>query len=446
MNETKLLCEKLNRITVLTEQDKKQINCLILDFFAALLAGYKQNSDFSEKIADVVLGQGGKEESSVFMAKRKYPASVAAFMNSLYGHGAEMDDGNKQAMGHVGVHVIPAVLSLAEAEKISFEKVYPAIACGYEAYIRISAAAQPGLVNRCIHSTGMVGALACAVACAKLLELNDSQMESALSLACTMSSGLLTYTESQQMIKPINPAKAAETGVLAARFARAGVQGPYNALEGPHGWFKFATDAVDYEMLLGDCPHLKIHDCYIKLYPSCRHTHCGIDAALHIKKRNMDRNVKSVKVYIYPNAIKLAGLKFPKNQDETKFSIYYTLACALFYGEYGIDYMNISHLTQEVRELIGKIELISDESMENREKGIRGTKVTVVFEDGTQDEECVQVPKGDPENPLSYDEIVDKFKLCASDVLTEQQQLKVITYLNSISGEDYVNPEILFLA
>lgn len=446
MNETRLLCEKLNRISVLTEQDKKQIRCLLLDFFAAMLAGYKQNADFSEKIADVILGQRGTEESSVFMGKRKYPSSVAAFMNSLYGHGAEMDDGNKQAMGHVGVHVMPAVLSLAEAEKISFEKIYPAIACGYEAYVRISSAAQPGLVNRCIHSTGMAGALACAVACAKLLELSDLQMESALSMACTMSSGLLTYTESQQMVKPINPAKAAETGVLAAKFARAGVQGPFNALEGPNGWFRFATDSVDYKMLLEDCPHLKIHDCYIKLYPSCRHTHCGIDAALHIKKRNMDKSVKTVKVNIYPNAIKLAGIKYPENQDETKFSIYYTLACALFYGAYGIDYMDISHLTPEVRELIEKTELIPDESMENRDKGIRGTKVTVTFDDGTQDEEVVQVPKGDPENPLSYDEIVDKFRLCSSGVLSEQQQTKVITYLNTLSDEDYVNPEVLFLA
>ena len=81
------------------------------------LLDISKNKQFADGVEKVIFKQGGVEESSVLFGIKRIPARMAAFMNSLYGHGAELDDGNKKAMGHVGVHVIPAVLALAEAEK-----------------------------------------------------------------------------------------------------------------------------------------------------------------------------------------------------------------------------------------------------------------------------------------------------------------------------------------
>lgn len=445
MEISAILSQQLDSIKAVDENDKSQIKLLLLDYFAAAFAGYKQNKIFSDMVGQVVFSQGDNEEASVLLCERKLPSRSAAFMNSLYGHGAELDDGNKKAMGHVGVHVIPAVLSLAEAEKKTEDEVMLAIAVGYEAYIRISAAAQPGMVNRSFHSTGFAGAPACAVACAKLLGLDAVGIESAMSLACTMSSGLLTYSESQQMIKPINPAKAAETGVFAARLAQAGINGPANCLEGPHGWFKAAADTVDVSMITNEYDHLLIHECYFKLYPSCRHTHCGIEAAINIHNRIDVSQIERVKVYIYPNAIKLAGqIKHPKDADETKFSIHYTLACVLLYGEYGVDYMNPPKLNQDVLDMIERIELIPDETMENRERAIRGTRVEVLLNTGTSISETVLVPKGDPEKPLTRDDILEKLRVCSSGVVTEKQLEALINYITNFGGNEELNANLLF--
>lgn len=445
MEISAILSQNLNIIHALDEKDRMQVKLLLLDFFAASFAGFKQNKEFAAKVENVVLLQGGLSEASVLFKKEKYPARTAAFMNSLYGHGAELDDGNKKAMGHVGVHVIPAVLSLAEAENKTQEEVMLAIAVGYEAYIRISAAAQPGMVNRSFHSTGFAGAPACAVACAKLLGLDANGIESAMSLACTMSSGLLTYSESQQMIKPINPAKAAETGVFAARLAQAGIKGPANCLEGPHGWFKAAADTVDLSMIVNEYDHLLIHDCYFKLYPSCRHTHCGIEAAINIHNRIDVSQIEKVKVFIYPNAIKLAGqIKHPKDADETKFSIHYTLACGLLYGEYGVDYMNPPKLNQDILDVIDRIELIPDETMENRERAIRGTRVEVLLNTGTSISETVLVPKGDPEKPLTRNDILEKLRTCSSGIVTEQKLEKLISYIVNFGGNERIDARLLF--
>lgn len=447
LNVSRILCEKCYQINELSAQDVAQIKLLLLDFFAAAFAGYKQNDAFNRRVKKVILEQGGKEESSVLFFDRKLPARYAAFLNSLYGHGAELDDGNKKAMGHVGVHVIPAVLALAEAEGKTHDEIFKAIAAGYETYIRISAAVQPGLVNRCFHSTGMAGAPACAVACSKLLGLSAEEMESAMALACTMSSGLLTYSESQQMIKPINPAKAAETGVFAARLAQAGIKGPENALEGPHGWFRAVSDSADERMITDQYDHLLIHECYFKLYPSCRHTHCGIEAAVNLYGRVRDEinQIKSVNVYIYPNAIKLAGqIKFPKDPDETKFSIHYTLACALLFGKYGVDYMNPPCNSAALYDLIEKIRLIPDEKMEIWDKGVRGARVEVILQGGKRLEETVLVPKGDPEKPLSQKDIIEKLYICADGLSSEKQIEQLIKYITKMDKTVPFSPNKLF--
>ena len=440
MGITTDLARDLSQITALNERDREQLHTLIIDFFAAAYAGYQQNRAFNQAVEAVVLPQGGAEESFVLFQTRRLPARLAAFMNALYGHGAELDDGHKRAAGHAGVHLIPAVFALADKLGSSQEDVLLALATGYEAYIRISSASQPGLVRHGFHSTGMAGTLACAAACARLFHLNAQGLEDAVALATTMSGGLLSYGDSRPAIKPLNPGKAAENGVMAAMLANAGVQGPTEALEGPNGWFHAVTDQVDDSCLKG-AGHLMLHECYFKLYPSCRHTHCGIDAGIALHPKVQPKDITAVKVHIYPNAIKLAGIPYPKNQDETKFSIQYTLACALLNGSYGVADMDPPRMTADVVELIDKIQLIPEESMENKAKGIRGARVEVLLKDGKTLTQTVLVPMGDPENPLSRQDIIGKLKSCAKGQATEGELAQLVQDIDSLGGaEKFVNP------
>ena len=440
MGLTEKLARDLYEIRDLTDRDRDQLRTLIIDFFAAAYAGFKQNRAFNKAVEQVVLSQGGAEESHVFLTRKKVPARTAAFMNSVYGHGAELDDGNKKAAGHVGVHLIPAVFALADKLGSSNEDVLTALAAGYEAYIRISSAAQPGMVARGFHSTGMAGTPACAAACAKLYRLDANGIEDAVALATTMSGGLLSYGDSRPAIKPLNPGKAAENGVFAAMLAHAGVRGPSEALEGPNGWFHAVTDQVHEEYLKGS-DHLLLHDCYFKLYPSCRHTHCGIDAAVALHRKIDPEEIERVNVYIYPNAIRLAGIRIPADQDETKFSIYYTLACALLNGSYGIGDMDPPKLTPRVRALIEKTSLIPDPSMEDRSKGIRGTRVEAVMKNGETVTETVLVPRGDPEKPLTRDDIIAKLAVCAGEQADGDSLKRLVDASLAIGGDSaFINP------
>ena len=363
-------------------------------------------------------------------------------MNAVYGHGAELDDGNKKAAGHAGVHLIPAVFALADKLGSSQDDVLIALATGYEAYIRISSAAMPGMVKHGFHSTGMAGTLGCAAACARLYHLDAQGIEDAIALATTLTGGLLSYGDSRPAIKPLNPGKAAENGIFAAMLANQGVQGPTEALEGQNGWFHAVTDYVFEDMMEGS-DHLLLHDCYFKLYPSCRHTHCGIEAAVDLHSQIKDRlgEIEKVNVYIYPNAIKLAGIKMPKDQDETKFSIFYTLACGLKNGSYGIADMDPPNLSAEIVGIINKTELIPDEAMEDRKKNIRGARLEITMKNGEILGETVLVPKGDPEKPLTQEDIIDKLHVCSKGQTDNSTLSKLVDAIVRIGGEKtFVNP------
>ena len=440
MGLTSELSKDLYGIKQLSERDIEQLHLLITDYFAAAYAGFAINRAFNKAVEAAVITQGGIEESSVLFQNRKYPARIAAFMNSVYGHGAELDDGNKKAAGHAGVHLIPAVFALAEKLKSSNENVLLAIATGYEAFIRISSAAQPGLVNHGFHSTGMAGTLACAAACARLYQLDAQGIEDAIALATTMSGGLLSYGDSRPAIKPLNPGKAAENGLFAAMLASKGVRGPEEALEGQNGWFHAVTDHVDVSCLKGG-DHLLLHDCYFKIYPSCRHTHCGIDAGIALHRKLKDEDISEINVFIYPNAIRLAGIKKPENSQETKFSVQYTLACALHNGYYGIDDMDPTKADSRISELIEKICLIPDDSLEDKDKGIRGTKVEVIMNDGQRICETVLVPKGDPESPLNKEDILDKLRICAKGQTNDETLTALVGTIRQIKGKTlFSNP------
>ena len=360
----------------------------IADYFAASVAGYQINTAFNTVVLNVVKEEGGAAQSSVLFSDRKFPSSQAAFLNAAFAHGADMDDGNKQSAGHVGTHVMPAVFALAEQKRVSWGDVIVAIVIGYDFFNRIAGAAQPGLYNKGFHSTGIAGSIACAAACAKLLNLDYEGIYNSISMAAVQSSGLIIIDESAQHCKPINPANAARIGVLSALMAEKGLEAPRNPLESTKGWFHAFTDHVNDNVLFDGLGSVfTIDQSYIKQYPSCRHTHGCIDAIKNIRlslnKFGLTyKDINSILVKIYPNAIRSAGnIKYPHSAGEAKFSIYYAIAKTLLNGNFTLDDLSVTQ-DENLVVVVEKINLIEDVAMEDRSAGIRGCKVKAVLNNG----------------------------------------------------------------
>lgn len=446
MNAVQKLSEFISELKFDALDDKTIDYCklLLADYLTASAAGKSVNSFFNEAVSDVILGMEGTEECHTFFCDRKIPVMNAAFLNAVYCHGADVDDGHRGLMGHPGAPVISAVLAMAEKQKKTGKDVILAIVAGYEVCIRLGIAVQPELVNRGFHSTGVVGAVAAAAACGKLLELSSEKMENAMALAMTQAGGLLMVAESGQMSKPINPARAAQSGVLAAMLAAKNVQGSKNSLGSQKGFLHAYSGETDENLVIQNLGiDFMINGSYIKPYPSCRHTHGVINAAEALFNKYKDpEQIESVKVYIYPHAISIAGqIVEPKCIDDAKFSIHYALACALDNGSFGIsDLMQYEARLGKVRKLIETIQLISEETLENQETGVRGSRVEICLSDGTIEQVEILLPKGDPEYPFSWGDMTNKVKNTCEGVLdakSQEQLLEVVRTLdqkNDIMG------------
>ncbi|MCE5263689.1 MAG: MmgE/PrpD family protein [Deltaproteobacteria bacterium] len=400
---------------------------LILDQLASAMAGYKVNRVFNRAVLEVIGGMGGKPESTVLFGGGRIPAAHAAFINAVYGHGADLDDGNRIATGHPGVAIIPAVLSLAEAHGLGGKEAITAIVAGYDVYVRLGTLMMPAHFLKGFHSTGTIGAVAAGAASARVLGLAEDGVRRAISLAAVQASGLHEVSDSGQMAKPINPGNAARTGILSALLAKAGADAPRDPLEGDKGFLKAFADGPDWATLPDDLGRqFKIATCYIKLYPACRHAHAPIDAALRLREAGIagPAAIETITIHTYPSAIAIAGNIFePKNEDEAKLSITFATATALATGRFTLaDLKNAAQMSGEVKALIGKMRIVSDPALNDKEAGIRGARIDVVFKDGTDRSETVPLPKGDPEVPLQGNDMTEKLRSCASELLGEEAQ------------------------
>ncbi|MBM4313623.1 MAG: MmgE/PrpD family protein [Deltaproteobacteria bacterium] len=398
----------------------------LLDYLASAMAGYKINRIFNDALWNVIGGMGGKKESRVFFHNIKLPAPNAALLNAATGHGADMDDGNRTAQGHPGVAVIPVALALAEAHRLSGREAITAIVVGYDIFVRLATAINPSHLSRGFHTTGTVGTIAAGGAAAKALNLDLAKTRNALGFATLQAAGLLEVAESGQMAKPLHPAKAALNGILAARLSEAGAEGPREPLEGRKGFIRAFTDHVDLDILLKDLgKDFRISACYVKLYPACRHTHAAIDAASNLRSGGLPSPalLEKVKVYVYPAAINLTGTIYePKSEDEAKFSLAYTVATALTKGNFTLQDLDVARsFDPETRALVSKIEIVSDPLLESRAANIRGARVELVMKNGTTRQDEVKLPKGEPEVPVTFEDIEVKMASCAASVFPKDR-------------------------
>ena len=106
--------------------------------------------------------------------------------------------------------------------------------------------------------------------------------------------------------------------------------------------------------------------------------------------------------------------------------MHYSLAIALLKGHFNLGDLDISDIDEETLRVINNIELIVDPTMEDRDKGIRGSKVVVTTEDGGIFEKTVLIPLGDAANPLTWKDLEDKLSACSEGLLSEEKQKKLM--------------------
>ena len=362
----------------------------------------------------------------------------AALVNGAVGNILEMDDFHRAAIVHPGPVVIPAALAQAEALGSSAPDFLDAVVRGMEAMIRVGLSV--GRTHyRHFHTTATCGVFGAAVAAGSLLKLEPSKMADALGNAGTQASGLWQCRLEDTMSKQLHNGRAAQSGMLAAQLARHGFTGAHQILEGPLGfWSGLCPDARPDALLTNpDGPWL-IHECSFKPWPACRHTHPLIDAALVIRDRIKDGStIVSVRVSGYRDALLMCDQPSPKTPVEAKFSLQHAAAVVLQRGAPQLDDFDMGAVrSPEVAALRARVRLVEDAELSARYPEHFGAGLEVALDDGRVLVERRIDALGDPEIPLTQEQLLHKVRslLDASGTSAARRERLIVACLALADG------------
>ena len=424
-----------------------QAKKLILDLVGVSLAGYKL-MEFPRMVVGYMAGLGGTPEATIIQTKRKFPAINAAFANAAYAHALDMDDGHRFAASHPGTVIIPAALAAAELSKASTKELIVGIVVGYEIMIRIGMAINPSSLNRGFHATGITGSFGAAAAAASIIKLTREETIGALGLAGLQAAGILQVNHDLEgaKVKPINPARAAMSGLLSAILAKNGGKGPSEIFEGEDGFLKAFTDQVKKDLLTKDLgKNFEICNIYIKFYAACRHVHACVDAALKILYQNPIEisEIKRISAETYPAAIRLCNMTEVTPPSAGRFSIPFSIALALVKKDAGADkYSEENIKDHEIQSLSRKVGLSIGAKWEKWYPNKRGATVRIMDNNGKECSAEVDLAKGEPENPASREEIYNKFYVNATSLISEEEAKRlagVILDLENLKVADFTD-------
>lgn len=403
----------------------------IIDWFASLLPGTLVEPALSLRRAHVhELGLG--YSSLPGCATTALPAT-AAWINGGTSHAVEFDDIFRDAVYHPGCPTVSSALALAEHLQASGMQMLKAVTMGYEISTRIGVAVQPSHY-RYFHTTGTVGCFGAAAAAATLLAPGSAKVAAhALATSATFASGLQQAFRSDAMSKALHAGHAAWVGVTSAQGAASGVTGVLDILEGDVGfgkalagdtqWSK-ATEALGRRFNIKDIT-LKAHGC-------CGHTFAAIDGILALRTVHdlCIHDIESVEIYTYKAAIDVAGIRDPKSVFECKFSLPYVVAHAAKYGSVRISAFSDDRMADpEIRSLTARVALFADAVLTASFPVKRAARVRVILKGGRALEHFSPYRQGDPESPLTDEQIDDKFKELVSPVLGDGDAARLLERL-----------------
>jgi 2-methylcitrate dehydratase PrpD len=341
----------------------------------------------------------------VWGTEAKFTARSAALVTGIACHAFELDDSG--GCDHSGAVVLPAALAaLASADrKVSGAEFLLAVVLGYDIARRVLEACggyRPHNESGW-HSTATCGTFGAAVAAARLLGLDRKQTRDAIGHAASFSGGLWAFIHDGSQTKRVHAGRAAESGVLAALLARAGVSGPGHVFEDVWGGFfkTFAPASATPAALVADLgARWRIERVVVKPYASCRGTHAAIDAVGALMTENgIDATaIHSVHVQLSGFLDGMCGGRDVSQLASAQMSLPYALACRIVLGDVGLDaYAEHNRRDERLAAAMAKIVLAVDPAM----PGLDEPFVTIATTDGRSFRHRVTDALGSPTNPLS---------------------------------------------
>lgn len=379
------------------------------------------------------------DDSTVWASGARLPAAHAAMCNAYQTHCQEFDCVHEEAVAHVMTVVLPCAMAMAERSGgIDGKALITAVVLGVDVAAALGSAATSGLR---FFRPATAGAMGAAAAIGKLRGFDAETLLHAMSLTYGQVSGTMqAHTEGSGLLA-MQIGFNARNAVTACDLAAAGFTGPQNILEGPFGYFTLIEDGGDLS------PHIarlgkdwRITEVAHKPFPSGRATHGILDGCLSLQREYgfAAADVESIALSVPPLIRHLVG-RPPKTAMEINYarlSAAYVTACALFEPLTRADFNPAAYLRADRQDLANRISMSVRE--EDDPNDLAPIHVTISLTDGARLLQTVQHVYGCPENPMSRDAQVEKFRLCCSHAVKPLPKAKVDAMIAMIGDVEHV--------
>lgn len=415
----------------------QMVKTCLIDTIGVTIAGARDLKNKDDALMSIL---GGDKIICPIGSEMKTSLLNAIFLNGLNSHFLELDDGVRYGVIHPSAPLFSALLPVAQVNKVEWRHFLLGAICGYETSIRLASAMQPYHYSAGFHPTATCCTLGVAVGLAIMLGYTRDEVKNALSAASIASYGTLKVLEDVSELKPYNCAKAAVNGYIAMAMAKAGFVGPKDALGGDTGFLHMMASQYNEEILIGERNYFYVEKIYLKPYASCRHTHPEIEAAFIIRnKAGFDiRKIQDINVLTYNGVIGKHDNNEIFGESSARMSIPYSIAVALQTGKAGIAEFAPPYINDPF--VLGLNKMVTIKGNEELSKLVPDKRVailTVTQNDGKKFTCKVEYPKGEPENPLSQEELYVKFStMCTHGGKSEEWSKKLFDY---ITNDEIVN-------
>jgi 2-methylcitrate dehydratase PrpD len=415
---------------------------LLLDYLGVAIAGSLTES--SQPAYRMIARSASSGPCTVIGTAAHASPEYAALANGTAAHSVELDDTHQAGSIHPGVVMFSTAIALSEVlPDIDVGQFASAVVAGYEVAARLGIALQPkSHYDLGFHPTSTCGVFGAAITAAKLLRLSEEQMLSAVGIAGSMAAGSLEFLADGTWTKRLHPGLAAQNGILAAKLAADGFRGPGTILEGRDGFLWAYSRKAKAELVIQDLGQsFEIMRTSIKPHACCRYMQPSIDGLIELAKEHdiHPEQVARVEVAVLEAGWSLVceprGQKYsPSNAVDAQFSMPFGAAIALAHRSAGLDQFTDENFhSPRIKTLMGKVALQKDKRIEKKFPEEWPAIVQVHMTSGKQFEKHVRFPKGDPENPLSWQELSAKFDSLATRVFPETRSGQIINSVKDMN-------------
>lgn len=427
----------------LSDTVQKAVRLATLDWFATTLPGTVRPP--ATLLAASAIG-GGAGEAICYVSGKKICPRTAAFINGTASHTVEFDDIFRDGGYHPGSPTIAAALAVAQHEGARREVFDRAVIAGYEVGCRLAIALQPSHYDYW-HITGTVGTIGAAVAGAMVLGCDAEEIANAIAIASSFAGGHHQNLQGQSMVKAMHSGHAADAGLLAAYAARSGITGAMDALHGKKGYAAATSNGTgNWDAAFersGDWT--PITEMTVKIHGCCGHIFAALDALAILQTEHgfSTEDISSIHVEGYGPTKGICDRSNPESAQEARFSLQYCLSAQMVLGAVRLEAFDPVALENPlIRSLMTKITVERAEDLAKHYPHRRMARITVLLNDSKKINRFQPSRHGDPDDPISESELVDKFNELTGTVLPKDK----VDALRRLILDKHADPRLFYSA